>query len=278
LIAASVGTTVHWNLGYQGSSPQPYWLTVGWLKNPSSMPTPVANQLSKLGFTPADYQQILEQDPLATGTAVDTTRYVPTTMTFPYENTVVSSDCNNGVCSCIAFSGITKNETTVQQATGSTVSYSAGWSFKANFGLVSLSFGDTSTTTSTSTTTNTTDSSNTASVTVTCPSPSYTGQTLMAVYWDTIYGTFMFLPITAGHALLLHEGSVVDSSHAPVRGREVTLKLDKTTYRTVTNAAGRYRFYALAPVPKKPSTGQLSVGTKSTRVDLASSPTTVIER
>ncbi len=86
-------------------------VSVGELKNPANMPAATAAQLKALNFTNDDYQTILAQDPFASGsTAIDTTRYIPTTTSFPYEPPDQSVECPGGVCSCIAIADTIKNE------------------------------------------------------------------------------------------------------------------------------------------------------------------------
>src|ERR1700733_5759513 len=87
-----------------------YNLSVGELKNPQSMPVDVAQQLQALKFTNDDFQTILSLDPFANGsTAIDPTRFSPTTTGFPYEPTPQGAACNNGKCTCLSLQQAIKN-------------------------------------------------------------------------------------------------------------------------------------------------------------------------
>jgi hypothetical protein len=249
------GTNAQWNMGYWGPSALWYQIYVSELKDPSSMPPAVATQLQQLGFTNTDYQTILSQDPFANGsTSIDPTRFIRTNTTFPYEPPPASA-CVNGVCTCASLSNSIKNdfqtETSTQTQSQYTVSFTAGFTIPV-LGGIGLSTTDKFTWTNQSSKANSTDASQTATAVVSCPSTSYTGAaTFMAVYWDTLYGSFMFDPIEDQPAsAIIHAGRVVDASGTPVRQAAVDLSYGGKTYHTYTDNNGAYRFFRYGVQPK----------------------------
>jgi hypothetical protein len=78
-----------------------------------------------------------------------------------------------------------------------------------------------------------------AKVTVGGPSFGYTGPTDIMVFYDTLYKTFMFRPLTDP---IRFQGVLTSTGKRPIAGREVAMTFKGRTYRTVTNARGEYRF------------------------------------
>lgn len=276
----------NWYMGVSGSSgtQQRYTVYAEWLKNPSSMPKNVAQQLQTLGFTSTDYQSILTQDPFANGsTTIDNPRFTPTTYSFPYEPPLQASDCNNGVCSCMSMSDTIKNEIQTEAGSKSQTQYSLGFSESAGTDFkvfnASVSSNQKFTWTSTSTNADTTDSTQSATATVVCPSTSYQGPTIMSIYWDTLFGSFLFVPTTLGPPptpgpaprpmmralasppVILSQGNVIDPTGKPMRHEAVQLVVGGKTYHTWTNNRGDYYFLRAASLRNVsiPPTGQLSV-------------------
>jgi hypothetical protein len=276
----------NWYMGVSGSSgtQQRYTVYAEWLKNPSSMPQNVAHQLQTLGFTSTDYQSILAQDPFANGsTTIDNTRFIPTTYSFPYEPPLQASDCNNGVCSCMSMSDTIKNEIQTEVGSKSQTQYSLGFSESAGTDFKVFNAGVSSnqkfTWTSTSTNADTSDSTQSATATVVCPSTSYQGPTIMSIYWDTLFGSFLFVPTTltpqpmmrtrapqtmlwaqALQPMILSQGTVIDPTGTPLRHEAVQLVVGGKTYHTLTNNRGDYYFLRAASLRNVsyPPTGQLS--------------------
>ncbi len=286
---------INWYMCLSGSSATEdlQTLPVAWLTNPSSMPLAVAQTFRALGFTNSDYQTILSADPFANAgvaTTIDTLRFAPiasgsittaigstpiangpitidpkrflaTTYSFPYEPPLQESQCNNGTCNCLAFSGVIKNELQTSTATASQIQYSAGLKEQLSAASGILSAGDSSsqtfTWTTSSTKDDTTDSSQSATATITCPSPSYQGPTLMAIYWDNLFGSFLFVPtaVTSPQIVILKQGTALDVSGKPLPGEAVTLSVAGKTYHTWTDKSGAYVFFRQA------SLGQLAAGT-----------------
>jgi hypothetical protein len=70
------------------------------------------------------------------------------------------------------------------------------------------------------------------------------------LYWDSMFGTFFFSPVTAGTnscdvGQIHHGGVVIDSSGAPVVGHVVTATVGGKSWSTATNVRGEYVFYGL---------------------------------
>jgi hypothetical protein len=273
-------TTANWYMGLSGPSgtEERYTLYVEWLKNPASMPSNVAQQLKTLGFTESDYQTILAQDPFANGsTTIDPNRFAPTTYSFPYEPPLQESACNNGVCSCMAMSDAIKNQLQSDQQSKTQSQYQVGLSEKiSGIDIGIFSFGANSdqkfTWTSSSTTDATTDSSQTSSATIVCPSTGYQGPTLMSIYWDKLFESFLFVPtsITAPQVSMLNQGTASDPSGKPVPNTAITLNVGGKVYHTWTDHKGNFAFVRPASLPRlNPGTvGQLSIRGVSQNVTL----------
>jgi hypothetical protein len=64
----------------------------------------------------------------------------------------------------------------------------------------------------------------------------------MAVYYDTVYGSFLFVPIDRPRRV---SGCLTTPSGAPIAHEPITLTAGGVTYRTVTGRSGTYRFFDL---------------------------------
>jgi hypothetical protein len=241
---ANFDEKITWGLGYAGKAPLIYVLYGKWLTNPQSMPTNVADELKARGFTDSDYKNILSQDPFVSEPAdIDPARYI-LTKTFPYEPPLTASNCNNGVCNCISLTGSIKNDFQHEEVHTVQTQYSLGFSGGIELGGFGLKNSDTIRWTNTQSTTNTTGSSSSASATISCPSSTYAGPTLMAIYWDTIYGSFMFASIQTGpNTVLLQRGRVTTASGEPAIRRDVVLSVGGREFQTVTDQNGDYQIY-----------------------------------
>jgi hypothetical protein len=272
------GNKVSWNVGHTGSSALLFEVFASELKDPSTMRPPVASQLQALGFTNADFQAILKADPFAAGEPIDPNRYVPTTWTFPYEPALASTDCNGGVCSCVSFTQALKNDFAIERAKSSSFEFSISMSATVGLSqLTSLKHTTTFGTTNSSSTANTTGSSQSASATVVCPSTTYDGPVFMEVLWDTIYGSFVFVPLELSAKAAFHQGKVVDPSGRPSRGQRVDLEIGGRTFHTFTDRNGGYRFVGEKKAfASTLTTGMLTVNGKKQQVRLFSSEPTVI--
>ena len=264
---------VNWYVGLNtgmGSGQLLYYLVyVKELKNPASMRPLVAQQLQALKFTNDDYRTILSLDPFANGaTSIDPDRYVPTTYAFPYQPLLQDTDCNNGVCTCVAFSDALKNEFQTEVAHTEKKEWKVDITATAGVNLEIMKLGTTAdkswTWSNSSTDSSTTDNSQTATATVACASSNYQGPaTEMSIYWDKLYGSFLFVPIVVGspQIMTLAHGNVTSASGQFLRHEKITLSLGGKTYHTVTDAHGNYVFFAAAQnVKLQPgSKGELEV-------------------
>lgn len=270
---AQQGNSVSWNLGFSGPFGVLQTISVSELKNPSTMPASVAQTFAKLGFTSSDFQTILSQDPFAAGGSVDPNRYVPTTLSFPYEPPS-AADCANGQCACFALQQSISNQLANEVSQTLAVTYSVSLSSGISIpGLVSLKNTNSFSWTDQASIANTTSNSQTASAQIQCPSPNYTGLTAMAAYWDALYGTFAFVPFDPSAVPAIQRGILTNSAGQPVRGEALTLVAGGLTYRTVSGKNGTYQF--LAPWAKGGSptgTGLLQVKGVRQTVPLGPTP------
>jgi len=271
IVNGQCGSVVaHWYLGLSGSAGTEQWYVVyvEWLKDPSLIPKSVAQQLQALGFTTADYQTILSLDPFWNGsTQIDGSRFIPTINSFPYEPPLQKRDCNDGVCSCLSLSSTITNqfETDVQKQ--SQRQYSVDVTVKASDIDLSIFSAEVSaeeklTWTSTSTNDNIISDSQSATATVVCPSATYQGPTTMTIYWDTLFGSFVFVPtVLTPQMMILSQGFVTDILGRSVAHEPVTLSIGRKTYHTWTNNRGEYVFFTPAHrgVFRLPASGQVLI-------------------
>jgi hypothetical protein len=266
-VAASLNATcgVNWYIGLNsnlGASLEFYRLSVSYLKNPSSMPADVAHQLQLLNFNNDDYQTLLGLDPFANGATSISSRFAPTTYSFPYEPTEQQTDCNAGICSCTSFSETTKNSLQTDSTSSSSKSYQVGASVGSDMPLPSVIPSAAFTWKTDSSKEDTTDSSQSASVTIACPSTTYQGPTEMAIYWDSLFGSFMFKPEEIASGSVLSEGIVTNAAGKPVAHRPVELAFGTKTYHTFTDSHGHFVFISVAKVPHPPTAKLTAEGAK----------------
>ena len=91
----------------------------------------------------------------------------------------------------------------------------------------------------------------------------YNGPTNVSIYWDTLFGSFLFVPTTVSPNLdIIQQGSVKNAQGQPARHEAVRLLVNGVTYHTYTNNNGSYTFYGPPTLRTTvhPLTGQLSVG------------------
>jgi hypothetical protein len=86
--------------------------------------------------------------------------------------------------------------------------------------------------------------SKSASLSLTGPSYGYAGPTDMAVYWDSLYSSFVFAPAGANGSDSIN-GTITNSAGQPAAHVEVDLLVAGKTHRTFTDRRGLYRFYGL---------------------------------
>ena len=236
-------TQAVWGLG-NNSLVDIQYVYVGWLKNPSLIPSGVAQRLQAYGITTADYAEMLKADPFANGeTSIDPERFQTDTLhtTFPYEPPFAPDEPVPLMKFTAVYSDTAFSSSSLQKeySVGLTISGSASF-----IGLAKTKFKNqnTWTWTNTSTSSTSTGTSESASVTVAGPSYGYTGPTDMVVYYDVLYKTFLFAPIETTLPLAL-SGSVENTSGELLSGKEVVVMANGTLYRTFTNAKGEYRIF-----------------------------------
>jgi hypothetical protein len=271
------GSAALWSLGVSGGSFDIFPVTVGELRNPSTMLPDVARHLAALGFTNADFQTILKLDPFANAsTSVDPsqfpTRYTFTGLQLGYEPPNPLT-CTNGLCPCVNTQYPMSNETDGTIASSFQTQYSVTDSVGSlkNTGLVSeTSF----TWTATAALSNTVKNTQTATLTLACPSSAYGGPVTMNVYWDSLFGSFEFAPVADN--IVVQQGAVTTTAGKVAAGEPVSLEYDGQTLRTFTDYRGHYKFVMPSakakPVPKE---GVLSLKGEKRTVALRS--TTVTE-
>ena len=177
--------SVTWEIGIDGQEMNIQYLSVGQLKNPSTIPANLKRELDAAGLTPSDYESILGMNPFAFGpAAIDPKRFVAQPQALSYEYLPTISQTQNYVLS----SSKTQTSTnTTEKAYGVTASASAGMEgiFKVT---ATFSFQWTNSNTATITE----QTTNSASALIAQPSSSWNGSTEVLVYWDTFYNSFMF--------------------------------------------------------------------------------------
>lgn len=240
-----------WGLGLQPPGTLIFYeLSAYYLKHPDQIPPNVRAAIPTLSND--DFKTILSLDPFANGStaAPDPTRYALTTYSFPYEPPLELQDCNNGVCNCAAFSETITNSLVGDVVTAAETDYTldlattAKGSDTANLvGSTALTLEGKFTWTSKATQDNMRSSTQSATATILCPSTHYAGPTLMFVYWDTLFGTFLFVPMTDSAGVrILSQGNASDPSGKPLRHEQVALEFGNRKFTTWTNNKGDYVF------------------------------------
>lgn len=232
------GNDVRWTVqGNETADVQ--FVFVGHLKNPNLMPPGVAQRLQANGITPADYPDILKANPMANNPLlVDAKRYLPLFTTFPYQPPFAQGD------PVTLFSATLSSSSTQTSTQSAEKEYKVGMKLSAEGGFpvvakVKLSSESEWTWTNKSSNSVSGGTSESAKVTVGGPSFGYTGPTDIMVYYDTVYRTFLFRPLTDP---IRFQGVLTSSGGRPIAGREVAITFKGRTYRTITTARGEYRF------------------------------------
>jgi hypothetical protein len=268
-------TAVGWTMGFNGPIPHFVYLSVQDLKDPEHMDAAKLAALKSLGFTSADYAQILREDPMASSSIPDPRRYTPVAWSFPYTAPNQASDCPNGVCSC-PYSGVQiTNQVQDQQISSTTDEITVELSAKITIPaiLTSVQSTTTFTWTNTSSTTNTQSGTQSATANVACPSINYKGPAIeMDVYWDSLYGSFVFVPYTPPPGTAVATGDVVDAVGKAVPGAVVKLTYGGKVLNTITDRRGAYTFHLRAEkLAALPKSGSVEVRGMSQTVELRGS-------
>lgn len=254
---AMTPTSASWTL-QDAKTADIQFVFVGHLKNPSLMPPGVAERLQSHGITPQDYPEMLRADPFANGAvAIDSVRYQTLHTTFPYEPPFAQGDPASTLKTTLS------NSTTDSSSLSKQNEYAVGLTVTAKGDFLSLFKASVKsenswTWTNVSTSSNSTNTAESAAVTVGGPAFGYTGPTDMAVYYDVLYKTFLFAPVTGP---VQFKGTVTSRSGKKVGGHEVVVTANGKKYRAFTNSRGEYR------IPERISGAvQLKVGSVAKQV------------
>lgn len=232
------GNDVRWTVA-PNQTADIQFVFVGHLKKPDLMPPGVAQRLRANGITPADYPDILRANPMAGNPLLITgKRYLPLFTTFPYQPPFAQGDPVTVFSATLSSSATQTTTQTVEKE------YEVGMKLSAEGGFpglakVKLSSESEWTWTNKSSNQVSGGTAESAKVTVGGPSFGYTGPTDIMVYYDTLYKTFLFRPLTDP---IQFQGVLTSTGKRAIAGREVALTVKGRTYRTVTNARGEYRF------------------------------------
>jgi hypothetical protein len=105
-----------------------------------------------------------------------------------------------------------------------------------------------------------TDSSQSASATLVCPSTQYDGGTNVQVLWDSLFGTFLFVPYKTSTASMIHQGVVKNAAGKPIAWQRVDLSFGGKIYHTLTGPNGTYRFFGTRPHGAARQNATITVG------------------
>jgi hypothetical protein len=273
------GTNIFWQPGYAGDAVARYEVYVSELRNPATMRPDVASVLTKLGLTAADYKTIRCLDQFAgpgvsgrggirpdfcqmaasTGepsAGLDLNRFRPTSWILPYEPPVHATDL------CPSITATLKNEYSSEDAKSTQDEYSVSADMSVGVkDLWGVKIEGTMTWTTGETDTSSHGSTQTAALTLVCPSVGYTGPTLFQVFWDVLYGTFLFMPYDPSTMEITQRGVVTDHQGKPLAGSPIDLVYGGHTYHTFATSTGHYRFIGL----KRLSNPAIQKGTISVR-------------
>ena len=241
------------------------YVYVGWLKNPAQMPPGEMQLLQRYGISAADFPEMLKVDPYSRtpiigatrigGGVPDPKRYQPLFTTFPYEPPYGPAD----PVPTYKFTATYSNTSTTSAS--AQTEYTVGLKLGAEGGfpgLAKLSLKDSLNWTWTSTNAHSSSSGTTESASVTVGGPAYGYQGSIAdiaVYYDLIYRTFLFVPLPNAAPSML--GAVTASTGGTSAGREVIVVANGIKYRTFTNAKGEYRVYGNISGPVRIQSGSL---------------------
>jgi hypothetical protein len=272
----TTGTNIAWSLAAASGPMEIQYVTVNELRSPKSMDPGKAGQLQRAGLTAQDYSTLLARDPFASGptlidpggSGIDTSRFVPLNQTFPYDPD--SADVQTYTLTNDLASKVTSQHTD---------DYQVGVSVEGTTDIIlakdTLKVADTMDWTNTSTHGTSSEDKQSASFSVAGPSRGYAGPVSVDVFYDTMYGTFLFgfdpasAPIGGGApmaptrsqqtvtGLVKHAGTGGPAAH-----QAITLSQGGKTFRTFTNGRGQFTFFHATPS----SGGQIVVNGKGTAV------------
>lgn len=193
-----------WNLDLDAENGGVIYLQMDWLADPTlfaQVQGDLLDRCTKAGMVQADFQALLDLNPLAHGKKIDPHRYVlQTDINIPYEagSAVTTHTLNKTV--------------TYTEAHQSDVSWGININGSGLIGALKLAGTATWTVSETDIDTTTTADTQTSTVSIGGPSADYRGSTRLNIYWDKLFGTFMFdipwevdlPPFEQGRDVLLH--------------------------------------------------------------------------
>ncbi len=232
---------LNWQLGVNGPTMIIQRVYAKWLKDPATMPPGVRAELGSAGLTSADYATILNVDPFTGGqTVIDPQRFTQITHSFPYAPPLGPTDPvpTTKQSQTNSFAYGTGRKSTLQYSVGLNYKQSGENGFKKD---VFTADGKLTWTNSEADATSV-QSTESATVTVGGPAFGYTGPTDVLVYWDNLFGTFMF---TFATTLPSISGVIHDKAGKPWPHNLVTFTVGSKTFTTYTDPSGAYRFYNL---------------------------------
>lgn len=232
------GNDVTWKF-QNDKAPEIEVVYVGWLKNPSTMPNAVKQALSTHGIGEASYGSILKFDPFADGPATpDPARFLDLFTTLPYEPPFSASDAPLKSTFTLTNQSGVENATLVQEDDQTSLSGGLG----GNTGSLAFALKDASTWTWTTSSMQSDSSMTNQSATATIGGPKfgYNGPTMVAVYLDTLFQTFLFVLKNPGTTAL--HGKIVPAPGKSAAVQEVVAVVGGKTHRTFTDANGNYSF------------------------------------
>lgn len=265
------GNSANWVVGMNGRT-IPQYAKVAWLKNPSTMPPNVAQAFASAGCTTADFATMLARDPFANRRLITPPGPGLQTPPDPARYTLLDEIPYEPDASGPTQQYALKNDNTATQQASSNDSYAVGMSFSASAGFsdwikASLTTSSTWTWTDTASSSNSQDQAQSATASITSPSPAYGGSVDMQIYWDGIYGTYLFVPADASSPSIT---GVVEVASRVVPGAPVVVTVGGHHIRAFTDRNGVYRVSGLPQGPV-----QVSYGTSTQTATVGRAPTTV---
>ena len=216
------------------------YVHVGWLKNPATMPGNIKATLSGAGVTTADYPKILKASIYHEGGPVTAanSRLIPVNdnVAIPYQPPFAAGEAPSRQILRIDA------RTTASQTNAISRTYEVGVTTGTTVpGIFKLKTTTTFSWTSVRSNSESLSSTESAALTITGPSFGYAGPTAYRVYLDSMYKTFVFIPLDPGS--FLASGRLV-SRNTPLKQQEVIAVVGGERYKTWTNSRGEYYIYA----------------------------------
>lgn len=195
--------------------------------------------LSAHGFTNTDFQNILNADPFANGTPDLTSgRFVELSTTFPYTNLLGQTQQSAPQTYFVSNESKQTNTHTKTHDLQDTITVSAT---VAGPGVsTKLSFQNQMTWTYSTSKAVSTDGTDSITLSVYSPSVDYVGPITMGAYYDLIWRTYVFVPLSLDGTPV--DGAVHDSRGNPAPFTKVRLVSSGVRMTTYTDAKGHFAF------------------------------------